>query len=104
MECILSLQNKELLNKFVSWTNIKKLESYPDDVKVHLKDQLKVLHEQIHTKDHSACVITGDPKHSQACHIVAIAHRNNKDSLPQSIKNLIYSLPNTINDVRNGLL
>ena len=59
---------------------------------------------EVTVRDQSACVITGDPKHSQACHIVAIAHWNNEDSLPQSIKNLIYSLPNTINDVRNGLL
>ena len=55
-------------------------------------------------RDKGACVITGDTKRAQACHIVAKAHWNNQENLPQSIKRLFISFPETINDVRNGLL
>ena len=59
---------------------------------------------QVTVRDKGACVITGDKKRAQACHIVAKAHWNNQENLPQSIKRLFISFPETINDVRNGLL
>ena len=60
---------------------------------------------KVNVRDQCTCVITGNTSnHLQACHIVAIAHWKRKDSLPNDVKRVILRLPDTINDVRNGLI
>ena len=58
----------------------------------------------VNARDQCTCVITGNTNYVQACHIVAIAYWNRKDSLPNDTRRVIESLPNKINDVRNGLI